>query len=343
MPLLTVEAEETNAGGSEVDPFGDERLIFTCCYPALSLEARVAPTLRLVCGLRTDEIARLLLVSESTMAARITRAKKKISSAGIPYRVPDGDEQPERLLSVLAVIFLVFTEGHTATGGTSLQRPDLIRLAHQLAAVLRELIPDNAGVLGLSALMRLTDARGTTRLDADGGLVLLEHQDRSRWDRAAIVDGVTLVERALRVAASHQPGPYAVQAAITAVHEAPSFDQTDWLEIVALYNILLEIYPSPVAAIGRAVAVGMAFGPQAGLEELDRIGDDPSLARYPMAQAARADMLRRSGRYGDAVVCYIEATRTADNAVVQAFLARRIGEMRTVLPVAGDGKVRRSG
>lgn len=331
MPLLLPgESDETRIDHDD-EGIADERLrlIFTCCHPALALKARVALTLRLVCGLRTDEIARLFLVSESTMAARITRAKHKISAAGIPYRVPDDLELPERLAAVLAVVYLLYTEGHTATGGHNLQRPELSRLALHLGALLREMIPGNPEVLGLLALMMLTDARGSTRLDGSCELVLLEDQDRSRWDRAAIINGIALVEQALRATPAGQPGPYAIQAAIAAVHaEAASHEETDWRQIVALYTVLLMVDPSPVAAIGRAVAIGMATDPETGLDAIDRIRDSDSLKMYSMVPAARADMLRRLGRFREAENAYAEAFRLSDNGVVQAFLNRRIGEMR---------------
>src|SRR4051794_35485608 len=246
------------AGHDEPSVFPDDRLrlVFTCCHPALALEAQVALTLRLVCGLTTAEVARAFLLPEATMAARITRAKKKISAARIPYRVPPAAELPARIDAVLGVVHLLFTTGHTAASGPSLRRPDLVERALDLARMLQVLLPGDADVAGLLALILLTDARRETRVGADGRLLLLEEQDRSRWDAAAITEGVALVREALR---RRPPGRFALQAAIAAVHaEAPRWDDTDWREIVALYDLLRDRWPSPVVALNRAVAVGLA-------------------------------------------------------------------------------------
>ncbi len=334
LPLLIVEYPGNDPSiPDEPGAFADDRLrlIFTCCHPALSLEARVGLTLRLICGLATSDIARLFLVSEPTMAARITRAKKKIAGAGIAYRVPGRNELPERLSKVLAVIFLVFTQGHTASDSDALSRLDLTRLAIELADTLLKLMPDESEVLGLTGLLHLTDARGAARLDAQGELVLLEHQNRSKWDQCKINRGLELTKRALRSRHGGPPGTYAIQSAIAAVHaEAVSFDDTDWPQIAALYDVLLFITPSPVVAVSRAIAHGMANGPQAGLNALEAIPFDPHLKDYAVVPAARADLLRRCGRYTEAADAYREAARLTGNGVVQAFLNRRIVEMRQV-------------
>ena len=332
LPLLIVsEAEDdplADEGGGAI-PDERLRLIFTCCHPALSLESRVALTLRLICGLTTSEIARLFLVPEATMAARITRAKKKISFAGIPYRVPDQAELGDRLPAVLAVVFLVFTEGHTATASETLIRPELCTLAIELGDTLIELMPGEAEVLGLAALLRLTDARRAARIDSDGSLVLLEDQDRSAWDQGAIREGIDLVERALRMSDRRRPGPYALQAAISAVHaEALSFEETDWPQVLALYDVLQAAHPSPVVALGRAIAFGMVAGPEAGLAELDRLEDEPRLARYHHLPAARAYLLHRAGHREAAVLAYADALALTGNTVERAHLRHRISQLQ---------------
>ena len=308
LPLLV----ETRAGAAAHGPAdGDEegeeagvitddrlRLIFTCCHPALACEAQVALTLRLVCGLSTAEIARAFLVSETTLAARITRAKRKIAVARIPYRVPPTHELPDRLDAVLTVVHLLYTTGHTAPQGDELVRSDLVERALDLARMLHALMPDDREVRGLLALLLLTDARRATRTAADGRLLLLEEQDRSHWDRRAIAEGSELVVGALR---RGRPGRFALQAAIAAVHaEASSFAETDWHEVLGLYDMLLEAWPSPVVALNRAVAVAMVEGPAAGLAAVDAVADDPRLAAYPYLAATRADLLRRLGRAQDA-------------------------------------------
>lgn len=331
LPLLIVDDGYDDDRGGTVPPFPDDRLrlIFTCCHPALSLDARVALTLRLICGLTTTEIARLFLVPEATMAARITRAKKKISAAGIPYRVPDRDQLADRLPAVLAVVFLVFTEGHTATVSERLIRPELCTLAIELGAMLMELMPDEPEVLGLLALLRLTDARRAARIDCDGSLVVLAEQDRSTWDGAAIREGIALVELALRRTEKDRPGPYVLQAAIAALHaEARSFDETDWPQVLALYDVLQAAHPSPVAALGRAIAVGMVAGPLAGLIELDHLTGDPRLARYHHLPAARAHLLKRAGLDEAAAIAYADALALTGNTVEQTHLKRRIAELR---------------
>ncbi|WP_198412303.1 RNA polymerase sigma factor [Nocardioides mangrovicus] len=302
------------------------RLICTCCHPALAQPAQVALTLRLLCGLTTAEVARAFLVPEPTMAARLTRAKKKIAGAGIPYREPDAAELPERLAGVLEVVHLLFTTGHTASTGADLVRADLVERALQLGRMLRTLCPGSGDVAGLLALMLLTDARRDTRVDAEGRLVLLADQDRDRWDGEEIADGVALVRDALRLGG---PGRYALQAAIAAVHaEAPSWEHTDWREIVGLYDVLGTIWPSPVVALNRAVAVGFADGPDAGLAALDALAGEPQLAGYGYLAASRADLLRRLDRGAEAALAYEEALHLTGNEVERAFLAARLAEVR---------------
>jgi RNA polymerase sigma-70 factor (ECF subfamily) len=301
------------------------RLICTCCHPALAPEARVALTLRLLCGLTTAEVARAFLVSEATMAARITRAKKKIAAAGIPYRVPSAAELPARIDAVLSVVHLVFTTGHSAPIGDRLRRGELVERALDLARILRRLVPGDAGVAGLLALILLTDARRATRVDDAGHLLLLADQDRSRWDRAEISEGVALVREALR---GRPPGRFALQAAIAAVHaESPSWEATDWDEVVALYDVLGEVWPSPVVALNRAVAVGFARGPDAGLAELEALAVEPQLAGYGYLAAARADFLRRLGRVHAARTAYEEALHLTANEVERRFLEQRLVEL----------------
>jgi RNA polymerase sigma-70 factor (ECF subfamily) len=312
-------------GEGDVIPDDRLRLVFTCCHPALAQEAQVALTLRLVCGLTTAEIARAFLVSETTMAARITRAKKKITIARIPYRVPPAHELPDRLDAVLTVVHLLYTTGHTAPEGDTLVRPELVERALDLARMLQALMPDDREVRGLLALLLLTDARRATRTDADGRLLLLEEQDRSRWDRRAIDQGGDLVRQALQ---RGRPGRFTLQAAIAAVHaESPAYAETDWREVLGLYNALLAVWPSPVVALNRAVAVAMVEGPQAGLAALDAIAGDARLAGYPYLPATRADLLRRLGRPQDAANAYRAALSLATNAAERSFLARRLAEV----------------
>ena len=298
------------------------RLIFTCCHPSLAQPAQVALTLRLLCGLTTSEVARAFLVSEPTMAARITRAKKKIAAARIPYQVPPASELPERIDAVLTVVHLLFTTGHTAPAGAALVRRDLVERSLDLTRMLRLLLPSDPGVAGLLALILLTDARRDTRVGDDGRLLLLADQDRSAWDRPAIAEGVALVREALL---HRPPGCYALMAAIAAVHdEAPSWDDTDWRELVGLYDLLVDVWPSPVVALNRAVAVGFASGPAAGLDALDTLAAEPQLAGYGYLAAARADFLRRLGRVAEARVAYEEALLLTENDVEREFLADRL-------------------
>jgi len=327
MPMV-VENELVDEPALDGDEIADDRLrlICTCCHPALAPEARVALTLRLVCGLTTAEVARAFLVTEPTMAARITRAKKKIAGAGIPFAVPAAAELPGRIDAVLAVVHLVFSTGHTAPIGDRLRRGELVERALDLARILRALLPDDPDVAALLALILLTDARRATRVDAGGQLILLADQDRSRWDRAEIAEGIALVHEALR---RRPPGRLALQAAIAAVHaEAPSWEATDWDELVALYDVLGHVWPSPVVTLNRAVAVGFARGPAAGLAELDALGAEPQLAGYGYLAASRADLLRRLGRLAEAQVAYQEALALMDNDVERAFLERRLAEVQ---------------
>ena len=327
LPLLIeddVEPEPELADDGEI-PDDRLRLICTCCHPALAPEAQVALTLRLLCGLTTAEVARAFLVSEPTMAARITRAKKKIATARIPYRVPPATELPERIDAVLTVVHLLFTTGHAAPAGADLVRRDLVERALDLARMLRTLLPDDADVAGLLALLLLTDARRATRVAGDGRLLLLEEQDRSQWDRAAISEGAALVREALR---RRPPGRFALQAAIAAVHaEAQRWEDTDWREVVALYDVLSGVWPSPVVALNRAVAVGMANGPEAGLAAVEALRDEPQLASYSYTAAARADFLRRLGRRDEARTSYEEALLLTENDVERDFLIRRLDEL----------------
>jgi RNA polymerase sigma-70 factor (ECF subfamily) len=317
------------AAGCEDDVIPDDRLrlVFTCCHPALAREAQVALTLRLVCGLATAEIARAFLVPEPTMAARVTRAKKKITAARIPYRVPGPAELPDRLDAVLTVIHLLYTTGHTAPAGPELVRAELVERAIGLARMLRELMPDEREARGLLALLLLTDARRATRSAADGRLLLLEEQDRSRWDRAMIAEGTGLVTGALR-GRPGPPGRFLLQAAIAAVHaEAPSYADTDWLQLLRLYDELLRAWPTPVVALNRAVAHAMADGPEAGLADIEAIERDGRLAGYRYLPAARADLLRRLGRDQDATEAYRIALGLTENSAERAFLASRIAEV----------------
>jgi RNA polymerase sigma-70 factor (ECF subfamily) len=300
------------------------RLVFTCSHPALSLEARVALTLHTLGGLTTPEIARAFLVPEATLAQRLVRAKRKIRDAGIPYRVPGRAELPERLDGVLATLYLIFNEGYSATAGDALVRRDLSAEAIRLVRLVVELLPDEREVRGLLALMLLTDARREARVDARGDLVLLEDQERNLWDRGAIAEGLALLPGAL---SGSPPGPYAVEAAIAALHaRAASPSETDWRQISALYGTLQRLRPSPVVALNRAVAVAMSAGPDAGLplvEEIERTG---ALAGYHLLPAAKADFLRRLGRHAEAAASYREALALAGNASERRFLARRLDE-----------------
>ena len=329
LPLLVEPEPAARPAEGQDDVIEDDRLrlIFTCCHPALAREAQVALTLRLVCGLTTAEIAGAFLVSETTMAARVTRAKKKISAARIAYRVPAVPELPDRLDAVLTVIHLLYTTGHTAPTGAGLVRDDLVGRAIGLARMVHQLMPDEREVRGLLALLLLTDARRATRLDGAGRLTLLRDQDRSKWDQGEIAEGTALVVGALRGALrAGRPGRFALQAGIAAVHaEAPSYQATDWAELLALYDLLLLAWPSPVVALNRAVVVSMIEGPEAGLAELDRLSkQDGRLSAYHYLPAARADLLRQLGRTREAERAYREALELAGNEAERAFLTGQI-------------------
>jgi RNA polymerase sigma factor (sigma-70 family) len=323
LPLLVVDEVAPEPWGAPPDDV--LALLFTCCHPALTAEARVALTLRLLGGLSTPEIARAFLVGEPTMAARLTRAKKKIAAAGVPFRVPGPDELPRRLGGVLAVVHLVLTAGHTAPTGAGLVRHDLLDRAHDLARLLRARFPDDPDVAGLLALVLLTNSRRATRVDADGALVLLADQDRSRWDAAMIDEGRALVRDALT---ARPVSRYAVLAAVAAVHaEAPSLEDTDWPEIVGLYDVVLARWPSPVVALNRAVAVGFADGPGAGLAALEALADEPRLAGYGYLAAARGELLRRAGRHREARAAIEEAVLLTGNDVERELLAGRLAAL----------------
>jgi RNA polymerase sigma-70 factor (ECF subfamily) len=295
------------------------RLIFLCCHPALAPEAQMALTLRLVCGMSTEDIARLFLVSETTMGARLTRAKQKISTARIPLRMPSESEMPERLRAVLGVIYLLFSMGHTATTGSSLMRPELVDEAMHLTVVLQELMPDEREVRGLLALLLVTDARRATRVDLEGAPVRLEEQDRSQWDETAIARAHELVEEGLRAA---RPGRFVLQAALALVHaSAPTYDDTDWAEIVRLYDLLLVAWPSPIVALNRAVAVSMVDGPEVALVLVEELESDARLVDYHYVPAISL-ATKPNGSFSSPR-CAITAHRATDSITPRQVLVRR--------------------
>jgi RNA polymerase sigma-70 factor (ECF subfamily) len=332
LEALALMAEEERGerepdGAPLAGPLTDDRLrlIFTCCHPALAIEAQVALTLRTLCGLSTEEIARAFLVPAPTLAQRLVRAKAKIRAATIPYAIPPPEVLPERLDAVSAVIYLVFNEGYAATAGDALVRRELCAEAIRLARLVRELLPLEPTPRGLLALLLLHDARRAARVTASGDLVLLEDQDRTMWDQGQIAEALPLVEAALR---ARPVGAYAVQAAIAAVHaQAESAADTDWPQIAALYSVLARLTPSPVVELNRAVAVAMAEGPARGLELLDDLDARGELAHYHLLPAARADLLRRIGRTGEAAEAYRAAIGLAGNDAERRFLVRRLAEL----------------
>jgi RNA polymerase sigma-70 factor (ECF subfamily) len=323
-------ADETmREGTSETDHFNDDRLrlIFTCCHPALALEAQVALTLRTLCGLSTDEIARGFLVPVPTMAQRLVRAKQKIRDANIPYQVPPAPDLAERLDAVLLVIYLVFNEGYSANSGDAPIRHELCTEAIRLSRLVCQLLPRQIEARALLALMLLHDSRRSARVGENGSSVLLEEQRRDRWNQQQIREGLALVESALRAAA---PGPYALQAAIAAIHaRAATPEETDWHQIVGLYDLLLRVQPSPVIQLNHAAAVAMAQGPAAGLQLLDTLDSNEDLRDYYLLPAARADLLRRLQLWSDSALAYRRALALATNDAAKQFLSRRIAEMES--------------
>lgn len=323
------------AGAAEVEDHGglrDDklRLMFTCCHPALAFESQVALTLRTLAGLTTAEIARAFLVSEQTMSRRLVRAKNKIRNAGIRYQVPDVDALPERTASVLGVLYLLFNEGYSATAGADLLRHNLCDEAIRLTRVLVALMPEETEAVGLLALMMLHDARRSTRTDGTGDLVTLERQDRSRWNRERIAEGTALLETALR---RRRPGPYQIQAAIAACHVTASVAaDTDWVQIAALYEQLMQVVPSPVVELNRAVAVSMADGPAAGLVLVDALQATGSLDNYHLLPATRAELLVRLDRKDEAALAYQQAIELAVTSTERRHLTRRLHEVRAAGP-----------
>ena len=323
--LEQLAAEEPEPADTSGLPDDRLRLIFTCCHPAIAVPAQMALALHTLCGLSTREIARAFLESEATTAQRLVRAKKKISEARIPYVVPAQEQLPDRLAAVLAAVYLVFNEGYSATEGASLVRPDLCGEAIRLARLLAQLLPDQPEGLGLLALMLLHDARHDTRVGTGGELVPLEEQDRSRWDRAKIAEGLDLLDRAIAV---RSRGPYQIQAAIAALHaKAADAPSTDWKQIAALYGALYAMMPTAIVELNAAAAVAMVEGPEKGLEWIDRVEAREELGDYYLLPAARADLLRRAGRGGAAIAHYRRAIELARNPAERLYLERRLREV----------------
>ena len=338
LPLLvTDDLIDPTASASQDEPSAFDhlpddrlRLVFTCCHPALGPEARTALTLRLICGLSTVEVAAAFLVRETTMQARITRAKKKIAASGIPYRTPSPDELPQRLPSVLDTVHLLYSTGHVAHTGDLLVRDDIADRSVSIARMLHELMPEDRETAALLALLLLTDARRAARSDRTGALVLLQDQDRSRWDRGAIAEGLRLLTDTTGNGAL---GRYSVMAAIAAVHAtAPTWESTDWPRLVALYDLLLQRWPSPVTALNRAVAVAECQGPGAGLAALEALTSDPALATYHYLPAARAELLDRLGRRAEAAAAFQEAVTLAANPVEVRHLEKRLRQVQSAPP-----------
>jgi RNA polymerase sigma-70 factor (ECF subfamily) len=330
LPLLVVPDDGAEAeADAETIPDDRLRLVFTCCHPALAQEAQIALTLRYVCGVATRDLAPALLVSEATMAARLTRAKKKIAAARIPYAVPAADERAERVDAVLSVIHLLYTTGHVAPSGEDLLRDDLTDRALDLARMMMRLLPDEREAAGLLALLLVHHARRSTRTGADGALRRLEEQDRTAWDRALIGEADRLLVAALRAG---PPGRFTLQAALAAVHaQAPSQEETDWAQILVLYDELLRAWPSPVVALNRAVAVLMVDGPEPALAAVERLDRDGALAGYRYLPATKADILRRLGRDPEAVDAYRAALALTDNAAERRFLEDRLSAAMATL------------
>jgi RNA polymerase sigma-70 factor (ECF subfamily) len=327
LPLLVPDPVDGDEVAGGVFPDDRLRLVFTCCHPALAPEAQVALTLKLVCGLSSAEIAKAFLVKEATMQARITRAKYKIAETRIPYRVPRVSELPERITAVLDVVHLVYSVGHTAKFGDRLTRPDLARRGVDLARMVHLLLPDSSEATALLGLLLLTQAREAARVDDAGQLMVMRDQDRGLWDDDLIADGLTLVQAALEGGAP--VGRFGLLAAIGAVHaEARRWEDTDWEQILGLYDLLLARWPSPVVALNRAVALSYAASPEAALDVVRALSDDPALATYPYLAATHADLLRRTGRYQEAIAAYEEAIAFTGNTVEADYLTTQLDKLR---------------